>query len=296
MTCKLCGSKNVGIVWNAPIRRGGIGDFTEKEIHMYKCEDCGVVWHEPIVDDIGKYYESNTYRDSVDGDHDIDAFYNKHDYEVLNRLEYTGTTLFRNKSVADIGCAAGTFLDYLNGVAKEIIAIEPSEYYRGILKKKGYETYPYAKNCIAERHEKLDVVVSFSVLEHVEDPHGFMTDVYNMLKEGGEAIIGTPSDAPLMCDILGDSIYEREVLYSVQHLFVFSKESIVKLCQNLGFRDVRVETYQRYSLSNFMGWLKNKAPRNVVGEKLFDGTMDAVFKAKVRELGMGDYIVAYLKK
>lgn len=296
MICKLCKSENIDVVWNKPIRSGGLGMFTKENVPMYRCNNCCTVWHDLVVEDLQEYYESNIYRDSVDGSHDKQDFYSNHDKEVLNRLEYTGTTMFRNKSVADIGCAAGTFLDYVNGVANEIVAIEPSEYFRDVLKDKGYEVYSYARNCIQEREKKLDIVVSFSVIEHVEDPYAFMKDIYDLLEEGGEAIVGTPSDAPLMCELLGDGIYESEVLYSVQHLWVFSAESIRNMCKEIGFKEVHIETYQRYGLANLFGWLKNKKARHNVGEEFCDGMLDQVFKQRVKDMGMGDYLVAYLKK
>lgn len=55
--------------------------------------------------------------------------------------------------VADIGCGCA-FLDYVSGVAMQIIAIEPSETYRKIMDKKNFCTYPYASVAIKDWKEK----------------------------------------------------------------------------------------------------------------------------------------------
>ena len=65
--------------------------------------------------------------------------------------------------MADIGCGCGAFLDYVHGVAKEIIAVEPSAAYRKIMDKKGFHTYPYASEARKDWKETVDVVTSFDV-------------------------------------------------------------------------------------------------------------------------------------
>ena len=145
MECKICKSKNIKIAYNGLIRNGGLGKYTKNPIAMYQCCDCDVIWHEKTID-TKEYYESQEYRKDLEGTSEEADFYRLHDKESLDKFQYTGTTIFRNKVVADIGCGAGAFLDYIKGVAKEIIAIEPSETYRKIMDKKGFHTYAYASD------------------------------------------------------------------------------------------------------------------------------------------------------
>ena len=136
MNCKICGSNNISEVYNDVIRNGGIGKYTNRPVPMYQCENCGVIWHDVIVEDVNEYYESPEYRASMDEGSDEEVFYVNHDRETLDKFKYTGTEIFRNKTIADIGCGAGAFLDFLKGVATEIIAIEPSAPFRKILEGK----------------------------------------------------------------------------------------------------------------------------------------------------------------
>lgn len=68
-----------------------------------------------------------------------------------------------------------------------------------------------------------DVITSFDVIEHVEDPREFLQDVYDLLSPKRQAIIGTPTDAPVMRELLGE-IYEKNQLFSTQHPWIFGEK------------------------------------------------------------------------
>ena len=184
MICKICGKSNISITYKGQIRNGGLGQYTDAEVEMYKCADCGVIWHEPILDN-KEFYESEEYRKSLEWTSEEEDFYRLHDRESLDKFTYTGTSIFRNKTVADIGCGCGAFLDFVNGVAKQVVAIEPTEKYREIMKRKGFTTYDYATSAEADFAGKVDVITSFDVIEHVLSPLDFLKDAYRLMSGGG---------------------------------------------------------------------------------------------------------------
>lgn len=296
MKCKLCGSNKVKIIYNGLIRDGGLGKYTSKDIPVYQCEDCSVIWHEKeVIDDIKKYYESKEYRNSLEGSSQEEEFYRLHDKENLDKFKYTGTEIFRHKKVADIGCGCGAFLDFLKGVADTIIAIEPSETYRNIMDRKGYKTYAYAENAIKDFREKVDVVTSFDVIEHVENPVMFLQDVYDLLKVGGKAVIGTPTDAPVMRMLLGE-LYEKKLLFSTQHLWIFSERNLKSMSENIGFSNIDVKYFQRYGIGNMLGWLKDREPRTEGNIPFPADTISEVWKKQCEAYKASDYIVLYVTK
>ncbi len=295
MNCKICGSDKIKTVYNDVIRNGGIGRYTSQPVPMYQCETCGTIWHDFIVENINDYYESPEYRALMDEGSDEEAFYINHDKETLEKFRYTGTDIFRNKTVADIGCGAGAFLDFLKGVASEIIAIEPSEPFRKVLKKKGFYTYAYTKEAIQRHYSKADVVTSFDVIEHVEDPAGFLRDAREMLCDGGQTIIGTPTDAPVMRSLLGE-VYEKRVLFSVQHPWILSGKSLCQMAEKAGFRDIEIRYFQRYGIENVLGWCLEQQPRSDVKVPFFENEIDAVWRGTCGGHQMADYVVLYAKK
>ncbi|MBP3602580.1 MAG: class I SAM-dependent methyltransferase [Lachnospiraceae bacterium] len=293
--CKLCGSQHCRTIYQGLIRNGGLGRYTTNNVPIYQCEECKVIWHDNQFDNVQQYYESKEYREELEGSSEADKFYELHDKETLDKLIYTGTDIYRNKVVADIGCGCGAFLDFLKGVSKEVIAVEPSETYRAIMDKKGFQTYGYMLDALDKYEKQMDVITSFDVIEHVEDPKGFIKDIYMLLKEGGKAIIGTPTDAPIMRKLLGD-IYEKKLLFSTQHLWIFSEKNLKLIAEQEGFSKVNIKYFQRYGIGNMMGWIKDKGPGTAVSDEFITETLDNVWKSQCSEKGLADYIVLYLEK
>ena len=296
MKCKLCNSKKIKVIYNGKIRDGGLGQYTDMDVKMYQCEDCDVIWHEGVVENLEQYYESKKYRQSLEGSSEEEEFYKLHDRETLDKFFYTGTDIFRRKVIADIGCGCGGFLDFLKGVAFSLIAVEPSEAYREKMENRGgFATYAYTKDALVDWAGKVDVITSFDVIEHVADPLTFMNDIHRMLTREGKAIIGTPTQTPIMRQLLGE-IYERKLLFSTQHLWIFSEKSLRQTAQKAGFEKIEIKYYQRYGLGNLMGWLREKEPNSDIEEMFITSTLDAVWKSECGEHGFADYIVIHLTK
>lgn len=295
MICNLCNASNVKIIYNGKIRNGGLGQYTDSDVKIYQCMVCDVIWHESIRGDLRQYYESVEYRQSLEGSSEENEFYRRHDRETLDKFLYTGTAIFRKKTVADIGCGCGTFLDFLKGVASSIVAVEPSEAYRKIMQRKGFATYPYAGEAMSDWAGKLDVITSFDVIEHVSDPITFMSDVYKLLVVNGMAIIGTPTQTPIMRQLLGE-IYEKKILFSTQHLWIFSDRSLRLIAEKAGFKNIQMKYFQRYGLRNLLGWLRDKEPDSDIDGEFITPTLDAVWKSECSEDKLADYIVIYLTK
>lgn len=295
MKCKICGSENTDIIYNDLIRDGGLGQYTKKPIKIFQCKNCDVIWHDNEIADVKEYYETEEYRNELEGSSEEEKFYELRDKETLDKLNYTGTTIFRNKVVADIGCGCGAFLDYISGVAREVVAVEPSLKYRNIMSRKGFSTYSYADEAKKLYANKIDVITSFDVIEHVQSPESFIKDVYDLLTAGGKAIIGTPTDAPVMRSLLGKD-YEKKLLFSTQHLWILSEKNLRIISEKCGFKNIDIKYYQRYGIDNMLGWLKDKEPKSEIKQKFITETLNNVWKAQLVDNGLADYIVLYLEK
>lgn len=294
MKCKLCGAEEIGITYEGVIRDGRVGNYTKQNVAMYKCNKCKTIWHEDIEKDYETYYQSQEYRQSLEGTSDVEEFYRMHDAESMDKFLYTGTEIFRGKVVADIGCGGGAFLDYVHTVAKEVVAIEPSETYRNAMKEKGFKVFAYAKNALEEYREKVDVIVSFDCIEHVENPKSFIAEAFELLAPGGIAIIGTPTETPVMREMLG-SDYES-FLFSTQHPWVLGKGSFEVMAEHCGIMRYECQYYQRYGLGNCLFWLLNKKPGRHKKYDFITPGMDALWKAELERQELADYIVFRFEK
>ncbi len=116
-----------------------------------------------------------------------------------------------------------------------------------------------------------------------------------MLTYGGKAIIGTPTDAPVMRSLLGND-YEKKLLFSTQHLWILSEKNLRMISEKCGFRKATFKYYQRYGIGNMLGWLKEKEPKSEINQEFITETLNNVWKAQLVDNGLADYIVLYLEK
>ena len=294
MECKICGGHDFTVAYEGKIREGAFGDMTDLPYKMYKCIECDTVFHDFDIEHSVEYYQSEEYRDSVDGSAGSECYHEMHDAEVLPKLEYTGTKIFRNAIVADIGCGGGSFLDYVAGVAKEVVAIEPSAEFRKDLGKRGYRTYAYASEALNDYEGKIDVLTSFDVIEHVNDPVSFTKDVYRLMKTGSYGFVGTPTDMPVYRNVLGKT-YE-EFLYCYQHPWILSKKSLMLCCEKAGFKDIRIEFKQAYGLSNLISWLQYGSPKGHTSHDFITEALDQIYRREVERQGKSDFMIACVRK
>ena len=121
MKCQICGSDHSEIIYSGKIKTGLLDGYTDKDYDVFQCEDCRTIWNFGYKDyDVADFYESEEYRTRIENDTSIDAYCKKYDKEVLDKLTMTGTDIFRNKIVADIGCGGGSFIDFVGGGIKRV--------------------------------------------------------------------------------------------------------------------------------------------------------------------------------
>lgn len=290
MECKICGSKNYKIEYKGKIRDGSFGNYTKDDVEIYKCCSCGAMYHENMRS--SEFYESSEYRQKMGentGDYEV-----LHDRDVLEKLNYTGTDVFRDKIVADIGCGGGSFLDFVSGVASQIIGIEPTEAFRKKLQAKGYHAYAYTEEAFKDYRNKVDIITSFDVIEHVENPRIFMEECYKLCKIGGKIVIGTPTEQPIMRMALGKE-YDS-FLFSTQHLWVLNKESLEQAAKLAGFKNIEIKYKQRYGLGNLVSWLKYGKPMGNIDYAFISGSINKSWIVNCEERELADYIVIYAEK
>ncbi len=97
----------------------------------------------------------------------------------------------RNKSILDCGAGKGRISELLKNkgakieacdINKEQFAPKDIKFKQTDLNKK----FPYGNS-------KFDIIISVEVLEHLENPHHFFSEISRILKKSGRAIITTPN-------------------------------------------------------------------------------------------------------
>ena len=98
-----------------------------------------------------------------------------------------------------------------------------------------------------------------------------------------------------MRELLGE-IYEKKLLFSTQHLWIFSERNLRMLAEEEGFSKIEIQYFQRYGIGNLLGWLRDKRPGADLTGSLVSQTMDGVWKGQCSDRGLADYIVLYVEK
>lgn len=136
----------------------------------------------------------------------------KYNYlQYLNELESTDIG-FYNKYISDIskyslndgnfldiGCGNGTvLLELQKKGAKNLSGCDVSETFVNECKKKDLDVLLYDGEKLPYKDESFDIVGSFTVFEHTENPELFLEEKIRVLKSGGYLILGCPNFATVL--------------------------------------------------------------------------------------------------
>jgi len=281
--CKICRSAEQSILYRGPVRTGRVGQISAQSQTVWVCGGCGAGYLPGQTVD----YASGDYRTLVDGSDMPEDFYRLHDAEQADKLRMLGTANLRDTVLMDVGCGAGSFLDLVKGFCKTTIGIEPTPSLREALAKKGHEAFPYCHKVPDVWKGRVDVAVSFSVIEHLEDPLALLRDIRRLLKPGGRLLLSTPNHRDWLLELLpGD--YAR-FFYRTVHTWYFDAEALRKLVRMAGFAEPSISYLHRYDLSNALLWLRDKRPTGL-GALNIESMGDVLFRGMLEANGRADYL------
>ena len=287
--CRICNTAEWQILYEGPIRIGKFGEFSKEDHVVWKCSKCqsGFIARAPIN------YELSGYREMVDGDDSPSQFYKLHDKELADKLKMLGTENLRGKIIADVGCGAGSFLDILKGLASKTIAVEPTKSFHHELRAKGHVTYSYCEDAIKEWAETVDIVVSFAVLEHIEEALLFLKEIKSLLKPGGFLLISTPNTDDWLLEFM--PVEYGCFFYRYAHAWYFNRASLNYICKAAGFRDTNIVFKQRFDISNALLWAYEHRPTGLGKFEVLKG-LDSIYREFVEDKGISDFIYARMYK
>lgn len=291
--CEICGSETWVEAFYGSVRDGPFGSLTAPT-YVARCGGCGVERLDEATAKTEAFYKSPDYRSLLAQPTDPAGFLADHDILQLQNLQQLWPNSLRGKSVADVGCAAGSFLDHISGLAARVIAIEPCEEYHTSLSGRGYETYPFAREAMSAG-VLVDWAFSFSVIEHVDNPRSFLSEISQILKGDGRLVVSTPNRKDVMMSLLPSDY--PSFFYRSVHRWYFDRESLAACAHHAGLKVVDIRCAHRFGLSNAMTWLRDRRPGGRtrlphVGTPFFDDLWARGLEAQ----DAGDYLFAVLAR
>ena len=176
--------------------------------------------------DYSKYHRDNEYSD------------NEKLFKNIFKKRFRLIKLYNKspKTVLDIGCSNGVFLDLFEG--SETWGVEPSE---------------NAKKAIAKGHKVInthfedanlpqnyfDLVIMNHTLEHVKDANVVLLKINKILKKNGILFIDVPNAGGLSSKMLGDKWPYK---LPNEHTYQFTKDSLSEIVEDSGFKILHWES------------------------------------------------------
>ncbi len=206
-------------------------------LHVVRCSGCKSVWCPD--QDLSQSYPpadpeilTDDFRILVD-----------HYVELVGGLEWRVPYLERvphgdRCRVIEVGCNTGVLLDYVcHRWGAEVVGLEPSLY--GLVGRERFQLDIRAIHTfehLDERPEPYDVVIATEVIEHVEDPVAFLTDLHRLVAPGGTVMLTTPN-----ADGLDPARTPGETYAALSigaHQFVLSARKLQAIARLAGFTEI----------------------------------------------------------
>jgi len=200
-----------------------------------RCTRCGLVQinPQPVPAAVASRYDGSEY-----------LTYERSNEEAFLRLQElalkdAGFFDLESATVLDVGCAAGALLAMLKDRGWTVHGVEISAPQAAFCRERGLDvsTLPLEENKFPS--QCFDAVLASHVIEHLNDPKGFVREAGRILKAKGRLYITTPNITGLQGRLFGSRW--RSAIFD--HLYLFSARTLRMLLEKEGFTVERVKTW-----------------------------------------------------
>ena len=261
LPCALCGgtanqnSESFSAVFKPELNCEGF--------YFVKCKKCGLVQRnpQPLKEEIIARYSSIYGNDYLSYElKNEEGFLKLQELALKDAgfpdIEKQIFSAEEKPSILDIGCATGAVLESLRTRGwRRVTGVEISPSAEYAVKTRGLDVrnLPLEENIFPPR--SFDVVLASHLIEHLNDPRGFLTEINRILKDNGYVFITTPNISGFQSRIFGSRW--RSAIFD--HLYLFSVRTLSKLLENTGFKIERCRTWGGLAAGIAPGWLKKTA-------------------------------------
>ena len=231
--------------------------------NFVKCRFCGLVYQnrQPLFDDLKQRYGAGYFAYELENDENFFDLMKRGLEDI--RFHDIPLDTFENRRFLDIGCATGMLVVHMRKLGWEAEGIEICEASaRYGIEKRNAKIFVGSLEEAAVPDEKFAVVHFSHLIEHVPDPKRFLEQVKRILTKDGMAIITTPN-----VDGFQTRLYRSRWRSAIaDHLTLFSKRTLIRLCREVGFSIEKSVTWG--GLAKGMAPAIIKKPADVLAKKL----------------------------
>jgi SAM-dependent methyltransferase len=208
--------------------------------------------------------------------------YNRHLVQLIT--SYAKST----RSLVDFGAGSGTFARAISEQGYEVVCVEPDSYLRKKLTSEGLTVH----SDIAELPKMAsDFIYTLNVLEHIENDHQALLQLFATLRPGGRLLVYVPAFAILYTSM------DRKV----GHYRRYSRHSLVGALHQAGFQ---IDDARYVDCMGFLATLLYRLTDNKEGDinlsalKLYDRLAFPVSRALDRSFSkwFGKNLLVYARR
>lgn len=198
---------------------------------LLKCKDCDFVFMEKIPTEVeldehyAKYdYSGNTF---------LSPLTVKRYDELLKEFEKYRET----NRILDVGCGRGWFLQVAKQHGWEVYGTEYSDEAIKLNRSKGIQIEQGSLQASSFEGMQFDVVTSFEVIEHINNPIEEIRYIHKLLRKGGLFYCTTPNFNAYLRYYLKE---EYNVIGYPEHLSYYTKNTLKKLLKDQHFKPIKL--------------------------------------------------------
>ena len=262
---------------------------------LVKCENCSLIFSKKIPSalELKEHYQEYGRNDY------LSPITIKRYNEILDKFEKYRKT----GNLLDVGCGIGYFLVEAKKRGWNVYGTEFTQSAIDICNNKGIETNIGILNPNNYNNVEFDVVTSFEVIEHINNPNEDLQNIYSILRKGGLFYITTPNFNSL------NRFYLKEnwnVIEYPEHLAYYTKKTLKNLMQKNGFKTIsnkstgisitRIKTSKNKSVENSENISANtddEKLRNKIEKNSILKFIKTITNSLLNLFGVGDSLKQY---
>ncbi len=197
--------------------------------HLVKCGSCSFVFCNPIPtqEELNKVYESYGRNDYL-SDLTIQAY-----ERILDSFE----SFRKTNKLIDVGCGIGYFLEVAKRRGWDVYGTEYTHEAVTICEAKGANMKLGPLNAANYDPESFDIICSFEVIEHINNPLNELSSFNRILRKGGLVYCTTPNFNAVERYQLGS---DWNVLGYPEHLSYYTPKTIKRVFKEAGFASKKI--------------------------------------------------------
>lgn len=141
-----------------------------------------------------------------------------------------------------------------------------------------------------------DIITIFHALEHIPDPKAILSELSEILADGGQIIVEVPNADDALLTLYNNSPFSHFTYWGC-HLFLYTAKTLQMLFNQMNLKVNYIKQIQRYPLGNHLYWLANGNPGgHQKWHFLNSPELHAAYEKQLAAIGKCDTILASISR